>query len=146
MKNTFFTYEILEKEIKIIEESKESNDSFNTINEIVKQLRLEGYNQEIIFNGERVKDEKIFVKLDYYDQKNHTDPRSVLKRHEIIEGINDFEIFEKFYKLNNRLKYCNGAYYVFNKTEWAEKYYEWRQSDDYKSKSFNLFYGGGVVD
>ena len=145
MKNTFFTYEILDKEIKIIEESKESNDSFNTIDEIVKQLRLEGYNQEIFFNGERVK-EKIFVKLDYYDQKNHIDPRSVFKRHEFIEGENDFEIFEKFYKLNNRLKYCHGAYYAFNKTEWAKKYYEWRQSDDYKSKSFNLFYGGGVVD
>ena len=88
----------------------------------------------------------ITAKLDYYDEENYLDPRSVFKRHEFIEGKNEIEIFEKFYKLNNRLRYCNGAYYVFNKTEWAEKYHEWKQSDDYKSKSFNLYYGNGVVD
>ena len=86
------------------------------------------------------------VKLDYYDQESYLDPRSVFKRHEFIEGENDIEIFEKFYKLNNRLRYCNGAYYVFNESEWSDKYWEWIKSEDYKKKSFELYYGNGVVD
>lgn len=93
-----------------------------------------------------MKQKMIIVKLDYYDQESYLDPRSVFKRNEFIEGENDIEIFEQFYKLNNRLRYCNGAYYVFNESEWSDKYWEWIKSEDYKKKSFELYYGGGVVD
>jgi hypothetical protein len=86
------------------------------------------------------------VKLNYWDMVSYTSCHSEIKRQEDIEGETDIEIFEKFYKMNNRLRYCNGSYYKFATTEWSEKYSEWLKSDDYKSKSFNLFYGGGVVD
>ena len=65
---------------------------------------------------------------------------------ESFEDDNDIAIFEKFYKMNNSLKYCNGSYYKFNDIEWQDKYNDWLKTDDYKSKSFNLYYGNGVVD
>lgn len=95
---------------------------------------------------------KLNVKLDYYEPLNkftesgYYDTRSVIQRQEIIEGTNNFEIFEKFYKLNNSLRYCNGSYYKFNSLDWQEKFNNWTKSDDYKKKSFSLYYGGGVVD
>ena len=63
-----------------------------------------------------------------------------------ISGETEIDIFESFYKLNNSLRYCNGSYYEFVNNEWEQKYKDWLKSDDYKTKSFNLYYGGGVVD
>jgi len=83
--------------------------------------------------------------LDYYD----LDERyiSVLFRQKEIEGDNEIQLFETFYKLNNSLRYCNGSYYKFNDKEVEIKYNLWLKSDDYKKKSFDLFYGkGGIVD
>jgi len=62
-----------------------------------------------------------------------------------IEG-DEIVLFEKFYKLNNSLRYCNGAYYKWEDKSWTDRYQDWLKSDDYKKKSFNLFYGNGVVD
>jgi hypothetical protein len=94
--------------------------------------------------------------LNYYDQVSETKqyPSGGYYRHsytkliraEIIKGAKDIDIFEQFYKLNNSLRYCNGSYYKFSTKKWQDKYNEWLKSDDYKSKSFNLFYGNGVVD
>jgi hypothetical protein len=86
------------------------------------------------------------VKLDYYDKISYTSISSEIKKQEEIEGNNDIEIFENFYKKNNSLRYCNGSYYKFNCDKWIIKYNEWLKSDDYKKKSFNLYYGNGVVD
>lgn len=88
----------------------------------------------------------IKVSLDYYDIKDRTYYRSEIIRNEDIEGANEIDIFEKYYKKNNSLRYCNGSYYKFTSKEWQDKYNEWLKSDDYKAKSFNLFYGNGVVD
>ena len=63
-----------------------------------------------------------------------------------ISGETEIAIFESFYKLNNNLHYCNGSYYRFADKNWEEKYQDWLKSDDYKAKSFNLYYGNGVVD
>jgi hypothetical protein len=86
------------------------------------------------------------VVLDYYDKIDYKSIRSEIKNQETIEDDNDIAIFEKFYKMNNSLKYCNGSYYKFNDIEWRDKYNDWLKTDDYKSKSFNLYYGNGVVD
>lgn len=86
------------------------------------------------------------VILDYWDKVSYTTIHSEIKRQEEISGNDDIEIFEQFYKLNNSLRYCNGSYYKFQDKEWENKYQEWLKSDDYKKKSFNLYYGNGVVD
>ena len=88
----------------------------------------------------------ITATLNYWDVLDRFNPESVLVRTEDISGDDDIQLFEVFYKKNNQLRYCNGSYYTFKDSEWAEKYYDWLKSDDYKSKSFNLYYGGGVVD
>jgi hypothetical protein len=87
----------------------------------------------------------MIVELNYWDRVSYTSPHSEIKRQENIEADTEIEIFEKFYKMNNSLRYCNGSYYTFKK-EWQDKYNNWLQSDDYKAKSFNLYYGNGVVD
>ena len=85
--------------------------------------------------------------LDYYDRPDRFTLTSVIERQEEVEGKDDIEIFENFYKLNNSLRYCNGSYYKFQSSDWQNRYNDWLKSDDYKKKSFNLFYGrGGVVD
>ena len=84
------------------------------------------------------------VELNYWNPtKTHT---SQITSQKIISGENDIEIFEKFYKENNSLRYCNGSYYTFVSEDWTNKYKDWLKSDDYKKKSFNLYYGNGVVD
>jgi hypothetical protein len=85
--------------------------------------------------------------LDYWDRKDYQYSwESEIKKQEIIEADDDIAIFEKFYKMNNSLRYCNGSYYKFNDKQWQDRYNEWLKTDDYKSKSFNLYYGNGVVD
>lgn len=85
--------------------------------------------------------------LDYWDKKDYQYSwESEIKKQETIEADDDIAIFEKFYKMNNSLRYCNGSYYKFNDKQWQDKYNEWLKTDDYKSKSFNLYYGNGVVD
>jgi hypothetical protein len=86
------------------------------------------------------------VTLEYWDKIDYTSIRSEIKRQEEIEAETDIEIFEIFYKKNNSLRYCNGSYYKFKDIEWENKYQNWLKSDDYKKKSFDLYYGGGVVD
>jgi hypothetical protein len=94
--------------------------------------------------------------LDYWRAKNETvvtetgfryvDTNSVIKATKTIKDTAEIGLFEQFYKLNNSLRYCNGSYFKFQDKEWEEKYKEWLKSDDYKQKSFNLYYGNGVVD
>lgn len=85
--------------------------------------------------------------LDYWDRKDYQYSwESEIKKQETIEADDDIAIFEKFYKMNNSLRYCNGSYYKFNDKQWQNRYNEWLKTDDYKSKSFNLYYGNGIVD
>jgi hypothetical protein len=84
------------------------------------------------------------VELNYWNpDKNYN---SQITSQETITGENDIEIFEQFYKKNNSLRYCNGSYYTFVSKDWKDKYHEWLDSDDYAQKSFELYYGNGVVD
>lgn len=94
--------------------------------------------------------------LDYWNPKNETvvtetgfrylNTTSVITDTKEISDETEIGLFEQFYKLNNSLRYCNGSYYKFQDNEWTKKYDDWRKSDDYKKKSFELYYGGGVVD
>lgn len=94
--------------------------------------------------------------LDYYSPKNETvvtesgfrylDTNSVKKGEHTITDITEHDLFIQFYKLNNRLRYCNGSYYKFVDPEMDKKYREWLQSPQYKAISFQLYYGNGVVD
>jgi uncharacterized protein YecT (DUF1311 family) len=77
--------------------------------------------------------------LDYFTNHNFFTTKD-------IEANNDISLFEQFYKLNNQLRYCNGSYYKFQDKQLELKYKEWLHSDDYKVKSFNLYYGNGIVD
>jgi hypothetical protein len=96
------------------------------------------------------------TQLAYFSPSNQTvttetgfmyvDPTPTFKFNEDIEAETEIELFEKFYKKNNQIRYCNGHQYKFVDSEWECKYKEWLNSDDYKSKSFNLYYGGGIVD
>ena len=94
--------------------------------------------------------------LDYWNPKNETvvtetgfryrNTTSVITDTKEISDETEIGLFEQFYKLNNSLRYCNGSYYKFQDNEWTKKYDDWRKSDDHKKKSFELYYGGGVVD
>lgn len=94
--------------------------------------------------------------LDYWNPRNETvvtetgfryrDTTSVITSTKDIEDTTEIGLFEQFYKLNNSLRYCNGSYYKFQDKDWENRYQEWLKSDDYKNKSFELYYGGGVVD
>ena len=96
------------------------------------------------------------AELEYWSPRNETvvtesgfrylDTKSVVKHKETIEAASEIELFEKFYKMNNRLRYCNGTYYKFIDMEIEEAYMAWLKSDDFNKKSFDLYYGNGVVD
>lgn len=77
--------------------------------------------------------------LDYFNERGFTQIKD-------IEDVTEIGLFEQFEKLNNRLRYCNGSYYKFQDKQLELKYKEWLRSDDYKAKSFNLYYGNGIVD
>jgi len=87
--------------------------------------------------------------------KTTLDRYSVVDRYRFISDIvstkeiefeNNIDCFEQFYRLNNSLRYCNGNYYKFQDNIIEKDYKDWLKSDDYKKKSFNLYYGNGTVD
>ena len=86
-----------------------------------------------------------YVTLEYWN-RDYTSPFSKVKNLKTICAESNIEIFEYFYKMNNSLRYCNGSYYKFVDKNWELLYEEWINSEDYKSKSFYLYYGNGVVD
>lgn len=65
---------------------------------------------------------------------------------EEISGDTEMDLFIQFYKLNNKLKYCNGCYFKWNDSKWDAKYNQWLNSNEFKKISFELYYGSGVVD
>jgi len=63
---------------------------------------------------------------------------------QIWEGTEE-EIFKRFDKANNRLRYCNGSFYKFALNEINDRYIAWYKSLSEATK-FEMFYGNGVVD
>jgi hypothetical protein len=84
--------------------------------------------------------------LDYYSVVDRYRFISDIISTKEIEFENNIDCFEQFYRLNNSLRYCNGSYYKFQDNTIEKDYKDWLKSDDYKKKSFNLYYGNGTVD
>jgi len=95
-----------------------------------------------------------FVKKYYPEAKkveketgfHYLDTSSVITNTKDIESNTNIGLFEQFYQLNNSLRYCNGSHYEFQDKQLEFKYKEWLNSDDYKTRSFELYYGNGIVD
>ena len=89
--------------------------------------------------------------LEYYDKVIKPNQRFRIEETEYIKdeqltAKNKSELFIKFYQKNNRLRYCNGAYYKFKNNKIEHEYMNWLNSDEYKKISFRLHYGNGTVD
>lgn len=94
--------------------------------------------------------------LEYWSPKDETvvsesgfryrDMSPIMRSNKEITDESEIGLFEQFYKLNNSLRYCNGYSYRFVDHILELKYREWLKSDDFNKKSFNLYYGNGVVD
>ena len=80
------------------------------------------------------------------EPRHHVYPRTAAKEEEHeIEGATMDEVFEKHYKANNSLRYCNGYYYKF-KDEKVQKLYNLWDITMPEARSFWLYYGNGTVD
>jgi len=94
------------------------------------------------------------VRIEYWNPKNKTvvtetgfrylDTNSDITKIEVWEGTKE-EIFKKFNKKNNSLRYCNGSYYKFEDETLHTEYQKWYKGLS-ESEKFNMFYGNGVVD
>ena len=94
------------------------------------------------------------ARIEYWSPKNETvvtesgfrylNTDSIIQRVEEWEGSEE-EIFKKFDKKNNSLRYCNGSHYKFENKHLETKYQNWYNSLD-ESTRFNMYYGNGVVD
>lgn len=60
------------------------------------------------------------------------------------EGTLD-SIFEKVERSNNRLRYCNGSFFKFKDDTDEHLFYLWGLSIS-RQRSFDLYYGNGIVD
>ena len=84
------------------------------------------------------------IVVEYWDRISYTSCNSEVKRTETWNGTKE-EIFKKFDKNNNSLRYCNGSYYKFQDSNLQKEYREWYKSLS-ESTKFSMFYGNGVVD
>ena len=84
----------------------------------------------------------VFVrKSDHYKQPKGQE-YNVKK--EVIIGNTEQEVLDKFYKKNRR---ADASYYnEFVDSKWKSKLKEWYNSDDYKKRSFSLYYENSIVD
>ena len=92
--------------------------------------------------------------LNYWNPKNESvvtedgfrylDTSSVITKEVTIYGTEE-EIFKRFFKMNNKLRYCNGSHYEFQDKSLNILFEKWYKSLSY-SDSLDLYYGNGVVD
>jgi hypothetical protein len=92
--------------------------------------------------------------IKYWNPKNESvvtdkgyrylDTKSVVTETQNWEDTKE-EIFKKFDKQNNRLRYCNGSYFKFEDETLNTEYLNWYKSLSENVK-FNMYYGNGVVD
>jgi hypothetical protein len=62
-----------------------------------------------------------------------------------LKGNSEDELFEEFYKINNALRYCNLEHWKISDPDIKLKYQDWAKNLS-TAKSFELYYGNGVVD
>lgn len=104
---------------------------FEEVLNVVKKMidRETGIAADVIYHNERWGDR-------YERIKTETEER--------IEGTFD-EVCEKFERMNNSLRYCNGCYYEYKDKGMAREHTIWYRLIS-EWRSFNIFYGNGVVD
>lgn len=76
---------------------------------------------------------------------HHVYPKTVRKEEVSTWGGTMDEIFARFDRANNRLRYCNGSGFKFADPIMEQKYYTWCKIIP-ESRSMELYYGGGIVD
>lgn len=82
----------------------------------------------------------------FYEGCHHVYPRSVHDtKEETITASSWEDVCKVFYEKNNRLRHCNGSYYTFANQDDADRYKEWQNNLSHQ-ESFDLYYGGGIVD
>ena len=86
---------------------------------------------------------KIKVKVNIWDNVSQFTTKEEIKNIEIWEDTKE-EIFKKFDKKNNKLKYCNG-YLCFEDEKIFIKYKTWYKSLN-RTTQLNMYYGNGTVD
>lgn len=84
------------------------------------------------------------IEIAFYDREDEFTSKSTLKRTEKRKGTLD-SIFEYYDRENNRLRYCNGTYYKFVNSHYADLFRVWYDLNDYM-RNFNNYYLGSVVD
>ena len=94
------------------------------------------------------------ARIEYWNPKNETvitetgfrylDTKSIITKIETWEGTKE-QIFKKFDKSNNSLRYCNGSYYKFEDETLNTEYLKWYKELN-ESTKLDMFYGKGVVD
>jgi hypothetical protein len=84
------------------------------------------------------------VIIEYWDRISYISSSSEIKRTETWKGTKE-EIFKRFDKENNRLKYCNGAYYKFEDETLSKEQNVWYNNLSENTK-FQMYYGNGTVD
>ena len=84
------------------------------------------------------------MEVSYWDRADRLTSTSTIQRTEKWKGTKE-EIFKRFDKENNSLRYCNGSYYKFDKQSHQNEYIAWYGALDEGTK-FNMFYGNGIVD
>ena len=92
----------------------------------------------------KYKVKKFKVKVNYWSNVSHLKTEEEIKKTEIWEDTKE-EIFKKFDKQNNKLRYCNGSYWKFEFELHNFEYNKWYNSLD-KSTQLDMYYGNGVVD
>jgi hypothetical protein len=76
---------------------------------------------------------------------HHVYPKTVKTSKTVIFSGTLDSIFERFDKANNKLRYCNGHWFEFEDKKVDEKYRMWLKMIPYE-RSFNMYYGEGIVD
>lgn len=75
----------------------------------------------------------------------HPYPKAI-ETSEVISATETLDkLFAQFYKLNRTYRYCNDIWYEFEDAEIKHKYLIWLNMLE-DSRSFNLYYGDGIVD
>jgi hypothetical protein len=97
----------------------------------------------------------ITKRIEYWRPKNETvvtesgfiylNTNSVKTREQDLVADSEDALFVEFYELNNSLRYCNGHYYLFVDKQDEKDYDAWKKGLSH-ARSFNLYYGNGVVD
>lgn len=125
----YMAFELAYKQVKnIIELKKQINKPFKTIHVYCRKEQT-----------------WMYPDVDGETPRHHVYPRTITHEEESeLEGTMD-EVFVKHYKANNSLRYCNGYSYHFKDEKVNEMYYLWLKLMP-KSRSFNLYYGNGIVD